>query len=502
MQAVIMSHISPESRNGLVSPGGVTDPVFVLCMARSGSTLLRFLLDAHPELACPPETGLPALCGQLAVVWSLIEGAPLSANRGDAPPQVPDAAIAGIRRMLDEMTEGYLARRGKKRFCDKSLGSALTAGLLLRIYPEARYVCLYRHPMDMIRSGLDACPWGLNGYGFDEYGGSSPGNTVLALARYWLDHATAIAAFEEQYPDQCHRVRYEDLAIAPEEVAAELFDCLGVAPAPGITGYCFSGEREQFGPADYKIWATSAITGDSVGRGESVPMGLIPPPLVAAINELADRLGYLPIDEGWGTPGRPADPRLPGTAKGPAAPVAGGEPPAGVAGLLEESLRIRLACMDDRFARRWESVLADKFLVVCRTQVAGGEARWLADLAARDITRDDAEGADMTPGGTAPGEAESEATESEDAEPADAEWTILGSPETWQAILSGQVNLHVAMRRNDLRYCSTGEEDGPLTGTTRVAMLADLLGLSPWEQADADAAALAGAARAAAAVPL
>ena len=77
-----------------VAGGGVRrDPVFVLCMGRSGSTLLRFLLDAHPDLACPPETSLPALCRQLAVVWSLIEGAPLSAERGDAPPQVPDAAI-------------------------------------------------------------------------------------------------------------------------------------------------------------------------------------------------------------------------------------------------------------------------------------------------------------------------------------------------------------------------------------------------------------------------
>jgi len=38
------------------------DPVFVLCNGRSGSTLLRFLLDAHPDLACPPETNLPSLC--------------------------------------------------------------------------------------------------------------------------------------------------------------------------------------------------------------------------------------------------------------------------------------------------------------------------------------------------------------------------------------------------------------------------------------------------------
>jgi hypothetical protein len=75
------------------SPAG---PLFVLCMGRSGSTLLRFLLDAHPELACPPETSPPALCTQLAVVWSLIEGAPLSAERADAPPKVPDAAAGGI----------------------------------------------------------------------------------------------------------------------------------------------------------------------------------------------------------------------------------------------------------------------------------------------------------------------------------------------------------------------------------------------------------------------
>ena len=100
--------------NGSVQFPDVADPVFVLCMGRSGSTLLRFLLDAHPELACPPETSLPALCAQLAVVWSLIEGAPLSGNRGDAPPQVPDAAVAGIRHMVDMMTGSYLARKGKR----------------------------------------------------------------------------------------------------------------------------------------------------------------------------------------------------------------------------------------------------------------------------------------------------------------------------------------------------------------------------------------------------
>jgi Sulfotransferase family len=50
--------------NGAVRSADVAAPVFVLCMGRSGSTLLRFLLDAHPDLACPPETSLPAPQGR------------------------------------------------------------------------------------------------------------------------------------------------------------------------------------------------------------------------------------------------------------------------------------------------------------------------------------------------------------------------------------------------------------------------------------------------------
>jgi hypothetical protein len=33
-------------------------PVIVLTMARSGSTLLRFILDSHPELTCPRRLAL------------------------------------------------------------------------------------------------------------------------------------------------------------------------------------------------------------------------------------------------------------------------------------------------------------------------------------------------------------------------------------------------------------------------------------------------------------
>jgi hypothetical protein len=465
---------------------GSSDPVFVLCMGRSGSTLLRFLLDAHPELACPPETSMPALCGQLSVVWSLIEGAPLAAERDAAPPRVPDAAVAGIRRMLDEMTGSYLERRGKRLFCDKSLGSARFADLLTQIYPGARFLCLYRHPMDVIRSGLDACPWGLNGYGFDQYIVGSPGNAVMALARYWLDNATLIHEVEQAQPDRCHRIRYEDLVEDPEEIMRAAYEFIGVGPAPGVARECFSGDRERFGPADHKIWATSRISGDSVGRGESVPAGLIPPPVAAGINELAAELGYLPVDEEWGTPGRAADPRVPDTIPRPVTSPDNESAPG--SGTLEASLRARLASTA-RFNGEWASCAAEKFLIVSRAVAGGGETQWLVDPSARTITvEEDTSEEDTVEDDTAEEDAAGEHTAGQDTdehgtgEGDDVTWSVLGSPETWEAVLSGQLNLHAALRHNDLRYCPAGS-DGPLVGQTRIAMLGDLLGLGLWTRA-------------------
>jgi hypothetical protein len=94
-----------------------------------------------------------------------------------------------------------------------------------------------------------------------------------------------------------------------------LFEFLGVVPAPGISEKCFSTERERFGPGDYKIWYTAKISADSVGRGWSVPAGMIAPHLMTAINEMAGKLSYLPVDGDWGTTAPPADLRIPVTGR-------------------------------------------------------------------------------------------------------------------------------------------------------------------------------------------
>jgi hypothetical protein len=63
-----------------------------------------------------------------------------------------------------------------------------------------------------------AAQWGLSGYGFDSYAAASPGNSVAALARYWVGYTSAIVAAEERLGPACIRLRYEDLVADPEQL--------------------------------------------------------------------------------------------------------------------------------------------------------------------------------------------------------------------------------------------------------------------------------------------
>jgi hypothetical protein len=448
------------------------DPVFVLCAGRSGSTLLRFLLDAHPDLACPPETRLPWLARQLATAWAVIEDAPPSADGAPADGAPADSAVsapvaAGLRRSLDPMMTSYLERRGKKRYCDKSLGAAQHAGLLLQIWPGTRFICLYRHPMDVIASGIEASPWGLTSYGFEPYIGVPPDNNVAALARYWLDYTTSIVKAEERFTDRCLPVRYEDLVTDPDGQIERIFAFIGAAAEPGIVERCFGPEHQRFGPGDYKIWNTSRVSADSVGRGWAMPAGKIPEPLLARINELADVLGYIQVGEQWGTGAKPADLRVRMDGKPPAAETAdkpADEPgPAPVtlpdwARAVDGRVRAGLSRVGEDFARAHQARAKESVLLFASAPAwADADAWWRLDLAAGTVT--------AGLGGRA----------------MDADWSLTGSAQAWQRLLAGESNLGVAFRRGDLRYADKGDAGaGSIGADTRVALLTELLGVSRW----------------------
>jgi hypothetical protein len=151
---------------------------FVVGVSRSGTTLVRLMLDAHPALAIPPETQF--VPGLLRVMARLerkgLSDAELrrraleritGARRWNDFGLPPDALERGLEA-LDPVTPGGVVRAffgayaellGKPRWGSKSPGYMKSMALISRHVPEARFIHLVRDPRDVAAS-LRELSWG------------------------------------------------------------------------------------------------------------------------------------------------------------------------------------------------------------------------------------------------------------------------------------------------------------------------------------------------------
>jgi hypothetical protein len=418
-------------------------PVFILTASRSGSTLLRIILDSHPRLACPPETGITGACMQLAMTCDALENAGADSSGADDSGELPPAIGAAVRGAVDRAYGHYLAQRGKQRWCDKSLDSFMHAELMAQVYPGAKFICLFRHCMDVVASGVEACPWGLQRYGYDPFVAQYPGNSVAAVGSYWLACAQAILSFADNHPESCHLVRYEDLVTAPEQTVAGILSFLGEQQVPGITQACFDTPHEVNGPADEKLWFTSAITANSMGRGTIVPVSALPEPLRAAVNQTLGRLGYRPVDDHWndavvGTDPRLSPPVAPSSRPGSAEVPARGETEAATA-LIAARLQSQPSHKLREIAGCWPA-LAGKTIGIVVEDVGRGrtELRHALPLASE---HDAAVG-----------------PRNQGADDAVVAATITASSDTWRSLLAGSSNVVTEQSAGRIR-CVGGYDD-------------------------------------------
>lgn len=269
--------------------------VFIVSPARSGSTLLRYLLDAHPQIACPAELNLSALLLHAADTWHRAhEG--LGAT--DPGPEAEGSPAAGLSpeslrwatKIVNEIMADLAQAAGASVFADKSLVTVDQLPLVARCYPKASYVFLYRYPLDMIASGIEASRWGFSGFGFAPYIGAVPGNFVGGLGNYWIDKVSRMLEFERSCSVAHARIYYELLCDDPVTTMSDLFAFLGLPPLAGLVEQAFA-TRHAAGPGDYKIDFTKSVGTGSVGRGATLP-DLLQPEQVTRIDELLAELDY------------------------------------------------------------------------------------------------------------------------------------------------------------------------------------------------------------------
>lgn len=193
---------------------GETAPApFIVGVGRSGTTLLRLMLDAHPDVAIPSETHFleevvrrarleTFSAGQLrdvlvnAPTW---ENLAMDAASLDAVLQavVPLTAREGVRAFY----RLYARQSGKVRWGDKTPPYRALMAEIADLLPEAHFIHVIRDGRDVVLS--------YRGLWF------GPGDDLDQAAAFWRDEVTAARRTGRLLPHYLE-IRYEDLVTDPD----------------------------------------------------------------------------------------------------------------------------------------------------------------------------------------------------------------------------------------------------------------------------------------------
>lgn len=278
---------------------------FVVGPPRAGTTMLRLLLNSHPEIAVPAETlffgevlqharrfgdfSTPEQVDAFAreVVSALAEsfrpaGEVFRVNAEEIAAAVTAAGARSYAAAFWTFLDLLARREGKRLWGEKTPFYSAWLTQLGEAYPNGRFIALVRDPRDVAMS-LHAIAWGRKAY---------PTLTDAGLRwRYAMD---GIERARPLLGDRLKAIRYEDLVADPEGSARSVCEFLGLPFAPEMLRFHETAGRFMPPGVDWHPRVTQPINASRVGlwRQQYTPedVGMIE---LAAGPSMAD-WGYTP----------------------------------------------------------------------------------------------------------------------------------------------------------------------------------------------------------------
>jgi tetratricopeptide (TPR) repeat protein len=193
------------------------DPIFIVGLPRSGSTLLEQILASHSMIEGTRELpDMPAVVRELA---------------GEGPPATlcyPEPVGRLSRAEIEAAAQRYLSRTeahrplGRPRFVDKMLSNFGHIGLIHLMFPRATIIDARRHPL--------ACTFSCYKQLFGR--GVKFSYDLAELASYARDYFDLMQHMDAVLPGRVHRLRYDDLIADPEGEVRRLLDHCGLPFEP------------------------------------------------------------------------------------------------------------------------------------------------------------------------------------------------------------------------------------------------------------------------------
>ena len=208
--------ISKYSQEWISAVKGISkeemSPIFIVALARSGTTLLEQMLVRHSQLYGIGESAAfhVALRDEMALGNSLLSSAEL-VERGLL--EVSSKAIS------TRFKNNYFVRRaGGLRVVDKSIENYREVAMILAVFPKARIIDLTRNPLDIIYS----C------YRQDFTSGNNYSYNLEALADNYVQYNHYMEHWRKQFPESIYSIRYEDLVENQEQELKRLIQFCGL----------------------------------------------------------------------------------------------------------------------------------------------------------------------------------------------------------------------------------------------------------------------------------
>lgn len=252
------------------SPGR---PIFIGACPRSGTTLLRTMLNTHPDIAIPRETRFAPFAWEGRMRWRnlhrraarerfarvVFEADWSRADRlatpvdvavermGDAPPTL--GSLVGTCFLL------YAEATGKSRWGDKRPMYARYLDMVFTFFPDAQYINVIRDPRAAVAS-MRKLKW------FD--GRIEPGLDL------WARSMRAVEPWRKVlHRDQYLDIRYEDLVADPEAVLGQIADFLTLDRATISTMLTYHEHVDETAMR-YHARLSEPVSAESVRSWESV----------------------------------------------------------------------------------------------------------------------------------------------------------------------------------------------------------------------------------------
>jgi hypothetical protein len=182
-------------------------PVFVVGSMRSGSTLFRLILDAHPRISISEETGFMGALAATKQIPHWQHGRGWFERIGWSEQEFD----ARLRDFYAGLFERHAREQGKPRWGEKTPFHSAHMEQMAQIFPDAVFVGIVRHPGAVVHSLMRKFHYGL----------------ADAVAYWENTNKEILRRGLELGEDRFAMLRYEDLVDHTEETLRELVDWLG-----------------------------------------------------------------------------------------------------------------------------------------------------------------------------------------------------------------------------------------------------------------------------------